>query len=149
MAGATGWSGRWTNWRRGAEAVVHCGDIGDAACLKALAHGGQAVYAVSGNTDRNVAQLAQAAAEAGIEFHWEVVEVPLSDGRFLVATHGHDRELVNGLLLGRQFPYVCLGHSHQPRDERFGPVRLINPGALHRAVKYTVALLDTATDDLG
>ena len=34
------------------------------------------------------------------------------------------------------------------RDERIGRTRVINPGALQRARRYTVALLDTEMDAL-
>lgn len=133
---------------RGAEAIVHCGDVGAEACIDVLAASGRPTYVVSGNTDRAIPHLIDLAAAAGIEFHWEVIEVPLGNGQFLVATHGHDPELVSELVAGQQFPYVCVGHSHRVRDERRGRTRIINPGALHRAVPHTAALLDTASDRL-
>lgn len=133
---------------RGAEAIVHCGDLGGEEALHSLGRSGRRAYAVGGNTDKHMQQLVRAAADAGVQFHYEVIEVPLGDGRLLIATHGHDEELVNELLAGGQFPYVCVGHTHRRRDERAGNVRLINPGALHRAVPHTVALLDVATDKL-
>lgn len=133
---------------RGAEAIVHCGDIGDDRCMRTLGQTGMPTYAVSGNTDRHTPFLPEVAASAGVEFHWEVIAVPLGDGRHLAATHGHDPQLVDELLAGQQFPYLCLGHSHQVRDQRSGQTRIINPGALHRATPHTAALLDTDTDSL-
>jgi predicted phosphodiesterase len=47
-----------------------------------------------------------------------------------------------------QFPYVCHGHTHKVRDERIGEVHVINPGALRRARRHTVAILDTDGDTL-
>jgi predicted phosphodiesterase len=44
--------------------------------------------------------------------------------------------------------YLLFGHSHRPTDERRGPTRRINPGALHRAKVRTVAVLDMARDSL-
>lgn len=131
---------------QGADTLVHCGDLGGDDCLRALGHSGKPAYAVCGNVDRQLPHLMDLAAEVGVEMHWEVIEVPLGDGRYLVATHGHDAQLVSELLAGRQFPYVCHGHSHQRRDERVGGVHVINPGALHRAKSLSVALLDTAKD---
>jgi hypothetical protein len=133
---------------RGAAALVHCGDIGHERSLETLAAAGVPAYVVSGNTDRHIPALIRMAEKLGVEFHWEVIEAPLGDGRFLVATHGHDERLVETLIAGEQFPYVCVGHSHEPQDVRRGPVRVINPGALHRAGEYTVALLDTDADEL-
>jgi len=66
----------------------------------------------------------------------------------VAATHGHDPRLLGELIADCQFPYVCHGHTHRLRDERVGDVRIINPGALHRAKMHTVAVLDTDTDVL-
>lgn len=131
---------------KGAQVLVHCGDLGHERSLQTLAEANLPTYVVSGNTDRHIQQLINMAEALGVEFHWEVIEVPLGDGRYLVATHGHDDQLVDTLILGGQFPYVCLGHSHEPADFRQGGVRVINPGALHRAANYTVAMLDTEAD---
>ena len=35
-----------------------------------------------------------------------------------------------------------------PADERVGPTRWVNPGALYRAPSWTVALIDLGTDTL-
>jgi hypothetical protein len=130
---------------RGVQAIVHCGDLGSAACVEMLA-GVAPAYAVAGNMDRHVEDLEAAARHSGASFAWEVVEVPLDDGRRLVATHGSDERVLGGLIAGQQFPYVCHGHSHRPRDQRVGCARIINPGALHRARPHTIAVLDTTAD---
>ena len=130
------------------QAVVHCGDVGTIQCLRLLADAAPNVYVVTGNTDRHIDQLAEEAGSLGINFAWEAVQVPLGEGKALVATHGHDDKLLGELIADRQFDYVCHGHSHKIRDERVNGVRVINPGALHRARVHTVAVLDTATDVL-
>jgi predicted phosphodiesterase len=43
---------------------------------------------------------------------------------------------------------VLHGHTHEIRDERVGLTRVINPGALHRAARYTAAVLEPASDRL-
>ena len=88
-----------------------------------------------------------------LRFFWDDmdipgVEVPLGDGEHLAATHGHRETILDGLIGGQQFPYVCHGHSHRVRDERIGRTRVINPGALHHAKVHTIAMLDTDTDML-
>jgi len=40
------------------------------------------------------------------------------------------------------------GHTHVRQDLRVSKMRIINPGALHRANPKTVALLDTSADSL-
>jgi predicted phosphodiesterase len=44
--------------------------------------------------------------------------------------------------------YLLHGHTHEPRDERIESTRVINPGALFRARRYTVALLEPEKDRL-
>ncbi len=130
----------------GVEAIVHCGDIGSVECVKVLASAGIDAYAVAGNMDRHVSRLQTVANASGLNFSWEVVEVPIGEGKHLVATHGHDRNVLAGLITGGQFPYVCHGHTHKARDERIGNVRVINPGALHHTRRHTVAIIDTHID---
>jgi putative phosphoesterase len=132
----------------GAEVLVHCGDLGSVECLAALAATGLPCYAVAGNMDRHVEALVDAAARHGVHFDGRVVTVPLGDGRTLAAVHGNDVALLRQLVASAQHAYVCFGHAHKFSDRRTGPVRAINPGALHHCRPYTVALLDTDSDEL-
>ncbi|HIA72082.1 MAG TPA: YfcE family phosphodiesterase, partial [Phycisphaerales bacterium] len=43
---------------------------------------------------------------------------------------------------------IVHGHTHEKRDEMVNNTRCINPGALHHAPVYTVAVLDTSSDSL-
>jgi hypothetical protein len=63
----------------------------------------------------------------------------------LVATHGHLRGFEDAAL-ALPADYFLHGHTHLVRDERAGPTRLCNPGALHRARRLTVGVLDCAAD---
>ena len=135
--------------QRGVEAVVHCGDVMSVQCVEMLGLCGVPAYMVIGNMDRHPERLKDAAERSGVNFAWEVIEVPIGDEQFLVATHGHDEEVLDALLIGRQFPYVCHGHTHRPRNERAGAVRVINPGALchpQGSSRPTFAVLDTDSD---
>ena len=137
---------------RGAEVIVHCGDFGSVADLAPLAEAPVPTYAVGGNMDRHCgADLLHTATASGVTFGPQSVEVPLGDGQFLAAVHGHNGHLLEELVLGGQFPYVCHGHTHYADDRRVGAVRVICPGALRsprgrRAL--TCALLDTEADSV-
>ena len=48
----------------------------------------------------------------------------------------------------RDIDYVLHGHTHIAADTCIGSARVINPGALQRAARYTVALLDLEVDEL-
>jgi putative phosphoesterase len=129
-------------------AIVHCGDVGGAECVRLLAAAGPTVYMVAGNVDRQIAELEELAEGLSIQFASEVVELPLGQGRFLAVTHGDDEKTLGELIHEPRFAYVCHGHTHHPRDQRIGTARVINPGALRNARMHTVAVLDTDTDDL-
>ncbi|MFW6154004.1 MAG: metallophosphoesterase family protein [Planctomycetota bacterium] len=131
---------------RGAEAIVHCGDLGSLRCVRALGAAGVPTWATAGNMDRHVAHLAGVAAHSGVTFGRRSAELDLGDGRYLVAVHGHDEDLLAELIGGGQFAYVCHGHTHRRRDDHVGAVHVINPGAVQRAVPHSAALLDTQTD---
>lgn len=132
----------------GAEVLVHCGDVGSAECLAALAAAGLPCYAVIGNMDLHLNGLADLAAGCGVYLDARMVTVPLGDGRTLAATHGNDGRLLRQLVAGGAHAYVCHGHTHKLSDARQGAVRVINPGALHHARSHTAVLLDTSTDEL-
>ena len=134
----------------GADAVVVCGDLGCGEALRALGRCGLPAYAVAGTVDAALGDLDQVAAEAGVTFDRNSVEIPIGPGRHLAVTHGHTH-LLDDLVASQQFPYVCHGHTHRQADQRVGSARVINPGALHhpRQPHYpTAVILDTQTDEL-
>jgi uncharacterized protein len=131
--------------RGGAEFFIHCGDVGSERVLDHLA--GVPSAFVFGNTDWDRAALQRYAQSIGVACHPSLAELELG-GRKLAVTHGDDFKLKQRILAEQRHDYLLQGHTHVPADQRVGRVRVINPGALHRAKEKTVALLDTATDDL-
>ena len=128
----------------GAEALVHCGDLMGPEIVAACAV--LPCYFVFGNNDDDIPALRKAMTAAGaICLEW-AGEVVLAGKRVAVA-HGHMGSDVRRLLAARP-DYLLSGHSHIAHDRMDGPTRRINPGALHRADQFTVALLDLKSDDL-
>ena len=140
----------------GAEAFVHCGDVGRKGVFDQLA--GLRSWFVWGNSDHPGPQIAAHLRLLGIP---QPAEVPLRlelAGRMIAVFHGHEAAFgrmvdlaaagrlaeVEALLEG--VDYVLFGHSHVPHDQRIGSVRLINPGALHRVRTRSVATLDLERD---
>ena len=126
-----------------AEAIFHCGDFTDASILQLCAV--KPCYFVLGNNDNPSALQQAAQGTLAVCLGWGG-EVTL-DGKRIALTHGH-RLGEFRRLLGTQPDYLFTGHSHEIDDQREGPTRRINPGALHRASKYTVAVLDLSNDQL-
>jgi putative phosphoesterase len=127
-----------------AEQFIHLGDLGSIDVIAAMS--GRAVRLVFGNCDWEEKELRNACA-----FHGLHVEHPIGrlqvDGKTVAYTHGHLPELMD-VALAEGVDWLLHGHTHLVRDERIGRTRVINPGALQRARRYTVALLDTDSDAL-
>ena len=131
--------------REGVTRLFHCGDITSEATL-ALFKGWDVTF-VWGNGDLEKAALTAAARALGLTPPTARVNVVI-DGYAIAVLHGHDG-LLNVINSGKQ-RYVLHGHTHARRDQRIGPTRVINPGALggtHRESR-SVAILDVAADAL-
>jgi putative phosphoesterase len=128
----------------GAELLIHCGDFTRPAVVEKLA--GLPSYAVLGNNDFDVKGLRREFALIGgtLLGRGGIFECA---GKRLAVTHGDSSTELRRLL--KETPdYLFLGHSHGFEDRREGATRCVNPGALHRAPRWTVALLDLDTDAL-
>lgn len=134
---------------RGAQVLVHCGDIGTLECLEELVRARVQAYAVAGNLDRDPVAFKHHANAIGVNFLYPAISVPLGPDCLLAATHGQDERTLAALIASRKYRYVCHGHTHRQRDERIDGVRLINPGAIQhpRHPHYpSAALLDSDAD---
>lgn len=130
----------------GAEVLIHCGDLIEPDLLDLCVS--TPFYLVFGNNDFHHAAEIQSALQNsgnGICLNWGG-EVELA-GKRIAVTHGHLYKEHQRLLAAKP-DYLLSGHSHVASDTREGVTRFINPGALHRASSYTVALLNLAEDSL-
>src|SRR4051812_11953750 len=127
----------------GAEFFIHCGDVGSERVLDLLA--GEPAAFVWGNTDWDRAGLKQYADALRIACHGAMADLAF-DGKRLAVLHGDDARLKRMLLDSQRYDYLLQGHTHVAADERIGRTRLINPGALFRTTRKTVATLDLAAD---
>ncbi len=127
---------------RGATTFVHLGDLGDGV-LDELA--GLDVRIVFGNCD-DERSLASYAIDLGIVVLHPAGAFEL-DGKRIGMTHGHLVEHLESLYQAG-VDYLLHGHTHERSDTCCGRVRLINPGALHRARPTSVARLVPATGEL-
>lgn len=141
--------------KHGATALIHLGDICSESVIDALVVAGPAekgetvgamipVHLTWGNNDEygGAAGWTGYAQSLGIEVHYPS-GVLFGEGSAAVGfTHGHLQNELKALM-ARGCPYVLHGHTHVARDEMIGGSRLINPGALYRVAKASVALLDT------
>jgi putative phosphoesterase len=129
----------------GAEALFHCGDFTGSEMLELCAV--LPCYFVFGNNDDfSIPDLRHVASETGatcLEWGGAVA----LDGKQIGITHGHTRSDLQRVLATKP-DYLLTGHSHIAADRREGATRWINPGALHRAHDYSVAVLELESDEL-
>jgi uncharacterized protein len=125
----------------GAEVLVHCGDLTGPRVVYEC--GGLPSYYVFGNNDFDEKGLrrAMAAVQGVCLGYGGLVEL---GGKRIAVTHGDLAKEVTRLVDGSP-DYLLHGHTHMAADRRDGGVRWINPGALHRADSWTVAVLDLET----
>ena len=128
----------------GAEALIHCGDLCEPDIVYECE--GRPSTFVFGNNDEDEDGIRAAIAVIGGGCLDRGGEIVLA-GKRIAVTHG-DRGKEVKKLAATAPDYLLFGHFHVPSDHREGPTRWINPGALHRAESWTVALLNLDTDDL-
>ena len=128
----------------GAQKLIHLGDLCGESVIDELV--GHDAHVVFGNCDFNVDALTRYARHVGVHVDHPAGRLEI-DGRVVVYTHGHLDTLLREAIADG-VDYLLHGHSHELRDERIGTTRVLNPGALFRASRYTAALLDTADDSL-
>lgn len=129
----------------GAAFFIHCGDVGGEEILDILA--GRPGAFVWGNTDCDRDELARYAKRLGIDCLGVFGELTFGDKRVAIM-HGDDAALRRRIISGQRHDYLLQGHSHVRDDTRNGRLRMVNPGALYRTSRRSVALLDTETDAL-
>ena len=127
---------------RGADLVIHLGDLGSEAVVDRLA--GLPAMIVLGNVDPP--SLGRYAELLGIKVGHGALRLQVG-GRRLAGTHGHLEETWTDLVASAP-DYLLHGHTHEVRDERHGGIRFVNPGAVDRADRWTVAMLEPGVDRL-
>ncbi|HWB20587.1 MAG TPA: YfcE family phosphodiesterase [Phycisphaerales bacterium] len=128
---------------RGAQALIHLGDVETDDVINELVADLPA-YLVFGNCDPDWQPMSRYARSLGINVKHPAGLLE-ADGKTIAFTHGHLESHMRDAL-ERQVDYLLHGHSHMLRDERVGRTRILNPGALHRARRYTAMLLDSVAD---
>ena len=125
-------------------AIIHLGDVETNEVLNEL--DGHNVSLVFGNCDY-VSRLLDYALSLDIDVQ-DPAGTMTVDGLTIGFLHGHDESQYYKFMQDENIDIIAHGHSHEIRDEIVENTRCINPGALHRAPRYTVAVLDTTKKTL-
>lgn len=129
----------------GAEVLAHCGDLGRPDLARLFS--ARPWYFTLGNHDADDVSRIEAAVKkaGGVNLGWG--DSFLLAGKRLGMAHGHLTIDVRRVLATKP-DYFFFGHSHIASDQKIDGVRRINPGALFRADRFSVALLNLLTDEL-
>ncbi len=135
---------------RGAEAVLHCGDVGCDMVLTEMADLFQTLeiklYVVLGNCD--LAERWNFYPEGiGVEILGRFGELELADKK-IAFLHSDDEGVFERAAAADQYDYLFSGHSHVRHDKREKRTRLINPGSAGRGMHPSCAVLDLVEDEL-
>lgn len=118
-------------------AVIHCGDIGSPDVVELFR--GWPAHFVLGNVDSHPQPLRAAIQQAGGTLHGRFGSLEI-EGLRIAFLHGDDERLLAETIAGGEYDLVCYGHTHVAELRASGHTRVVNPGALYRAAKHTIAI---------
>jgi putative phosphoesterase len=118
--------------------VIHCGDIGSPEIVGLFS--GWPTHFVLGNVDGEPRAFETAIERAGQTFHGRFGALEI-EGRKIAFLHSDDARLFDETIAGGKYDLVCYGHTHVAEQHRAGKTLVLNPGALCRAPRHTLAVV--------
>jgi putative phosphoesterase len=119
---------------RGAQAMIHCGDIIGANTLKAALDLDLPLHAIHGNNMGDLVALSRLAchSEGQLIYHGRDADIRLHRRRIYVTHYPH---IGRAMACTGDFDLVCCGHSHEPMTARQANILgtqtwWVNPGTV-------------------
>ena len=119
---------------KGAEAVLHCGDVVAPSTLKCLNKHRLPVHVIHGNNTGDLYSLGQLATREDnmIQYHGMDAGVHLAGKRIFLVHYPH---YARAMAATGDWDLVCCGHTHKSRVEQLpningGRTPLVNPGTV-------------------
>jgi len=136
--------------QRGAEAVIHCGDLIGAQSLKPALEAGLPMHLIHGNNvgDTQALHRLSRTSDGQVQYHGADARIELCGRRVFVV---HYDDYGYAMACTGDWDLVCCGHSHRAEVRRVEAVRggsswLVNPGTVAGlAAPRTWVLGDLAT----
>ncbi|MGE0607886.1 MAG: metallophosphoesterase family protein [Pirellulales bacterium] len=120
------------------ELVIHCGDVGTPELVGHFAT--WPTHFVLGNVD-DPTEIRRAIKSARQSCHDWFGELTLADTK-IAFLHGDDSKKLADAIDGGSYGLVCHGHTHVARQEWIGDTLVLNPGALYRTNRLSLAVVD-------
>ncbi|QDU58555.1 metallophosphoesterase family protein [Aeoliella mucimassa] len=125
--------------------VLHCGDIGTEEIVPMFS--AWPTHFVFGNCDYDQAGLAKVIEKAGQHCHGLFGDLEFEGVRFALL-HSHERRRFQEALDNPEYQFVCYGHTHLVDDRCIDGKHILNPGALYRAPKHSLAIVDLPSGEV-
>jgi putative phosphoesterase len=120
--------------QRGAEAVLHCGDVVAPTTLRVLQKHGLPVHVIHGNNTGDLYNMAMLAQEEGsvIRYHGQDAGMELAGRRIFIVHYPHYARAMGAT---GDWDMVCCGHDHRAEIDTIATVKqtetvFINPGTV-------------------
>jgi putative phosphoesterase len=127
------------------DAVLHCGDIGSAAIPPLFAS--WPTHFVFGNVDWNRNELQQAIEQAGLSTHGRFGAFQAGERR-IALLHSDDEKRFRDTIQNGKWDLVCYGHTHLAEHHFVNKTLVLNPGAIDRTRRPSVAVVNISTLDV-
>ena len=117
--------------------MIHCGDVGPAAIVGLFTR--WPTHFVYGNMDDRHG-LAEAIRAAGQTWHGRFGSLEL-EGKRIAFLHGDVSHHVSDAVASDRWDLVCHGHTHEAAQAMLGRTIVLNPGAVDRSERPSVAVV--------
>lgn len=118
--------------------VIHCGDIGSPQIVELFRP--WPAHFVLGNVDSDTRSLRAAVVQIQGTLHGRFGSLK-AQGKRIAFLHGDDERLLRETIDGGDYDLVCHGHTHVAEQRQDGDTLVLNPGAMYRAARHTIALV--------
>ena len=124
--------------------IIHLGDFVSPEIIYLFE--GWDISAVLGNNDRDEEGILKVFEEIGGRLEKEILEFNV-DGIKVCAYHGTKPAMRRRLIDSKKYNLFLYGHTHKAEKKKIKKTLCVNPGALKRVIKPSIALYDTLTKE--
>ncbi len=127
--------------RESVDLVLHCGDVGSTEVMSVFTDWES--HWVQGNCDGDAPLLANFATEhPTLHWHGLFADLELPGQRRLALLHSHEQSRFAATCEADRYALVCYGHTHHAEQHQVRNTLVLNPGALYRVSRKSIAIVE-------